>query len=103
MRDMASNPVDTPMDCRYRASPDVIAQRLGDSIILVHMQTDKIFELNRTGARLWELLTSGCSQNAARQQMLDEYVVDDAQLTGETETLIASFLSEKLLSIHDAT
>jgi hypothetical protein len=90
------------MDQRYRVSPDVVAQRLGESIILVNMQTDRIFELNRTGARLWELLGSGLTRAQAQQRMLDEFAVDEAHLTIEAQTLISSFLIEKLLDIDDA-
>ena len=44
---------------RWVPSADVVAEMTGDHMVLIHMQTNKIFELNRTGARVWELLGEG--------------------------------------------
>lgn len=97
---MASpSPAAARPDGTFRISPDVIAQRLGDSVILVHMETDKIFELNRTGARLWELLTSGNTPAQAQLQMLREFDVDQPQLAQETAAILSSLLAERLVSI----
>jgi hypothetical protein len=32
---------------------DVVARRLKDEIVLVHLRTNRIYSLNRTGARFW--------------------------------------------------
>src|SRR5215510_5014894 len=42
-----------------RPNPDVIAKRLDDAAVLVHLGTNRIFELNGTGMRVWELLGQG--------------------------------------------
>jgi len=34
-------------------SRDVVARRLEDEIVLVHLQKNRIYSLNRTGARFW--------------------------------------------------
>ncbi len=39
-----------------KPSPDVVSRRLGDSAVLIRLSTNRIFELNATGARLWDLL-----------------------------------------------
>jgi hypothetical protein len=41
-------------------NPHVVSRRVGDGTVLVHLATNGIFELNETGARIWELLTEGC-------------------------------------------
>jgi hypothetical protein len=46
-----------------RPHPDVVAQRLGEEVALVNLQTNRIFELNRTGACLWDLLCKGCDRS----------------------------------------
>ncbi len=43
----------------WRCSPDVTARRLGENIVLVHLGTDRIYELNPTAARIWELIQTG--------------------------------------------
>ncbi len=37
---------------------DVVARRVDDEVVLVHLGTSHIFALNPTGARVWELLKS---------------------------------------------
>jgi len=39
--------------------PEVVARRVDDEIVLMHLGTSHIFALNPTGARFWELLKSG--------------------------------------------
>jgi len=39
-----------------KPAPEVLARRLPGGAVLVHMRTNRIFELNETGARIWELL-----------------------------------------------
>jgi hypothetical protein len=82
---------------RFRASPDAVAQRLGDEMVLIHLKTDRIFVLNRTGARLWELLSSGLDQASIQQQMLQEFDVTEAQLTNEVDPLVTSLKNEHLI------
>jgi hypothetical protein len=82
---------------RFRASPDTVAQRVGDEVVLVHVNTDKIFVLNRTGARLWELLASGLERKDIQQKMLQEFDVTEDQLTREVDALVASLREEQLI------
>jgi len=59
-----------------RTSPDVVARRLEDEIVLVNLTTNRIFSLNRTGGRYWELLDEGLEQEVIVGRLLDEFDVD---------------------------
>ena len=96
-----SEPLSGGADARFRLSPDVVAQRLGDGIILVNIQTDRMFELNRTASRFWELLISGRSPSEARQQILEEFSVGEAQLNEEADKILSSLLAERMLRVDD--
>lgn len=82
---------------RFRASPDAVAQRLGDEVVLIHVKTDRIFVLNRTGARLWELLSSGLEWTAIQRRMLQEFDVTEDQLSSEVAPLVTSLKNERLI------
>ena len=43
--------------------PEVISKRLGETSVLVDVRTTRIFELNRTGTRVWELLPEGVAED----------------------------------------
>lgn len=78
--DMHSNAV--------RAAPDVVARRLEDELVLVNMKTNRIFSLNRTGARFWELLAEGGGLALVEERMLQEFDVDPDQLADEMDDLV---------------
>lgn len=78
-------------------NPDVISQQLENSMILLHLRTNRFYELNRTGARLWELLGSGMSQAEIKERMMEEFAVDPVQLEGEMKELLESMKKEDLV------
>jgi hypothetical protein len=78
----------------YRVNPDIMANRVADLIVLVHLQKDKIFSLNRTAARFWELLSAGQSLVEIRQQLMEEFDVAESHLTVEMDELLTSLSSE---------
>ena len=81
----------------FRPNPDVIAQRMGAEIVLIHLRTDRIYELNRTAARVWGLLGAGHDQAQIQQQLLDEFNIGETQLAGEIVALLDLMQAEGLL------
>ena len=81
-----------------RPHPDVVSREVGDDLVLVHLKTNRIYSLNRTGARLWQLLDSGCTRAAAERQLLDEFDVDEAQLRREIDDQLAELAREGLVA-----
>ena len=76
---------------------DVVARRVGDSAVLVRLSTNRIYELNATGARIWELLT----QQKPRTEIIDalesEFAADRHELESSFDELIASLRAEGLV------
>lgn len=85
-------------DAIVRPSPDVVAQGVGDETVLVHLQTNKIFTLNATGARFWELLTTGLSPDEIVERMLAEFDVEEPALRAEIESLVSALAREDLVT-----
>ncbi len=82
---------------RFRPSPEVIAQSLGGELVLLHLGTERFYELNPTTARLWELLCAGHDAAQIREQLLREFEVDPEQLAGEVRAILASLRDEDLV------
>jgi hypothetical protein len=82
---------------RLRHDPDVVARRVQDEILLVQLGRSQVYSLNRTGARLWELIAEGCSPRQASERMLEEFDVPEAELRAEIDSFLALLLREKLL------
>jgi hypothetical protein len=82
-------------------SQDVVGQRLGDEVVLVSLQTNRIFELNRTGARFWELLQSERDRSRIEQRLMEEFEVSEEELSAEVDQLIKSLTDEELVRVLD--
>jgi hypothetical protein len=82
----------------FRAGPDAVYNRVGDQGVLIDMKTNRIYELNRTGARFWELLSAGHDRDEIQQLMMEEFDVTEADLAAEIEAMLASLKDKGLLT-----
>jgi|SRR5215216_3593585 len=80
-----------------RPDHNIVAQRAGAGMLLIHLQTNRIYELNTTAARLWEVLSDG----SAPARMLAEFDVTEAQFNTELDAFISLLVKEGLLTEHD--
>jgi hypothetical protein len=81
----------------FKVSPNVVAQRVEDQIVVVNLETNRIFALNSTGARLWELLSEGHDESEIHAQLREEYAVEGNELRDEIEGLLAQLNAEALV------
>ena len=70
---------------------------MGDSIVLVHLPTNRIFELNETGARIWELIRDGVDETHLTDRLTEEFEIDEARAGAEVADLIDRLRREGLL------
>jgi hypothetical protein len=81
----------------YAQSPDVVFEVLDDDLVLVHLDTNRIYTLNATGARVWELLGDGESRTNVERALAAEFDVEDEQLLRELDALFEELLNEGLI------
>lgn len=87
---------------RFRVSPEAIASRVtGDEIVLVQLETDHIYVLNRTAARIWDLLAAGCDRAEIERCLLAEFRVAEDVLAGQIDQLLRSLEDQQLIYRHD--
>ena len=80
-----------------RVHPDVVSQRLGDTGVLVNVRTGRMFELNVTGIRVWELVSSGCAPDEMVRRLSEEFTGNEADVRAETAALIDELVREGLV------
>lgn len=85
-------------DSIMRPNSDVIAKRLDQTSVLVHIPTNRIFELNETGSRVWEMIGESLSADQIVQRLADEFDVEEAQAADEVNELLTRLRNEGLLS-----
>ena len=81
-----------------RPNPEVIAKRLDQTTVLVDISTSRIFELNETGTRIWELLGQGLNVEQIVQHLVSEFEVEDSQAAEELKTLLSQLQDQGLVA-----
>jgi hypothetical protein len=82
---------------RVRIAPDVLFRVVGDEAVLVNLNTEMYLGLNAVGARMWSLLGSSRSIEAACDALIEEYDVDAAELRRDLAVFVDQLLDQKLL------
>jgi hypothetical protein len=82
---------------RVRPDTNVLAKRVDDEIVLVHLETNRIYELNRTAAFLWDALAAGSTQAELEERLALEFDVERDELAREIDELLRQFTSERLI------
>jgi hypothetical protein len=78
-------------------SRDVVARRLEEEIVLVHLLTNRIYSLNRTGARFWELLAEGNDRQKIEEHLLDEFDIDHGDVAAEIDGILTRLVEAGLV------
>jgi hypothetical protein len=82
---------------RWKLNPEVVAQRLGESMVLVNLATDRILELNATAAELYEMADGGLSQAEMETRLAEEYSVEPEMLRAEIDTVLRTLVEEQVV------
>ena len=56
-----------------RLSTEVVSRKLGDRLVVVNLRTNRIYELNSTASRMWELLEAGSNRAEIEETLLGEF------------------------------
>lgn len=80
-----------------RTKGHVLCRQVKDGAVLINLETNQIYDLNRTGFRIWQLLQEGSNRTAIQDRIIDEFDVDAASAVSEVETLLAHLTQENLL------
>ena len=79
-----------------RRRPDVVARRVGETAVLVPLGSRRIYELNDTGARIWELTADGATVEGLIDRLEREFEVDRGQLASEVANIVSDLVREGL-------
>ncbi len=81
-----------------RPSPDVIGRRLDDRFVVVNLRTNRIYELNRTAAVLWELLEAETDRSQLEPAMLERFDADPGEVRREIDDTLRTLADAGLVT-----
>lgn len=80
-------------------APDVTFRNIDEEIVLINLETERMFTLNSSGARFWQLLAEGQELGQISRQMQGEYEVGSNEIEKEISDLLGSLREEGLIAI----
>jgi len=85
-----------------RPNSEVVSRKLGDRLVVVNLRSNRIYELNRTASRIWELLGAGLGRMELEETLLTEFDVERSVVSQEIDQTIERFASEGLIGDREA-
>lgn len=85
---------------RAYIAPNVLMQVLNDEAVLLDLNGERYYGLNRVGTRVWQLLAENSDVDAALKQLLTEFRVDAETLQRDLATLFQDLVQAKLITVE---
>ena len=86
---------------RLSAPEHVMFRELDGEAVLLNLQNEMYYGLDETGTRMWQLLTTADSVQAAMDILLEEYDVNPETLEQDLVQMITELKSHGLLETAD--
>src|SRR4051812_1652321 len=86
---------------RVAVPPDVLCNVIDGEAVILNLNTESYFSLDELGTRMWQVLNSSDSIQAACESLLSEYDVDREQLQGDVDALVEQLKEHGLVDVID--
>jgi hypothetical protein len=86
---------------RVSVPADVLVNVVGEESVLLNLKTERYYGLDGVGTRMWSVLTTSPSVQAAFEKLMEEYEVEAGRLREDLQALIAQLSEQGLLEIHN--
>jgi hypothetical protein len=90
-----------PFTARVEASDQVLFRELEGEAVILNLNDDSYYGLDEVGTRLWQLLISSESLDAACEAMLEEYDVPEDTLRKDVEEFVRQLLERQMIELRD--
>jgi hypothetical protein len=87
-------------EIRVRRAPDLITAPLDDGAMIMDIASGNFLELNRTAARVWELLDTPNTVSGLCALVLDRYDVTPELCAAQIEAWMADMRERKLIVVE---
>ena len=84
---------------RVAVPTHVMVRFLDSESVFLNLETERYFGLDRTGTRIWQLVTAAPSIEGAYEQLLGEFEVQPEVLRGDLLNLLGRLVENDLLQI----
>ncbi len=87
---------------RATVPPHVLVRFLEQESVLLNLETEQYFGLDKTGTRMWQLVTAAQSIDAAYRELLVEFDAEPELLRSDLTELLGRLVDHGLLQVLPA-
>jgi hypothetical protein len=80
-----------------RHAPSVVSQEIDGEAVLLHLEREMYFSLNRVGARIWALIGEGLPLSAIIDRLHDEFDAGRSVIAADAMALAEELLAAGLV------
>jgi hypothetical protein len=84
-------------DTLLQRKSDLLFNKIDDEIVILSLEKNEYFGLDKVGSRIWELLEQPIFFNRLVAQLTDEYEVTEHQCKEDTLTFLTKMADKKLI------
>lgn len=88
------------LEKKIKISENSIVQEMGSGIVVLNLNTERFYELDGVGKRIWELLSDNQEYTFIFNVLQDEYEVSAEQLQNDMTGLIGDLRKAELIDIY---
>ena len=85
---------------RVSVPSDTLVNILGGESVLLSLKSQHYYGLDEVGTRMWNVVTTSPSVEAAYETLLDEYEVEPATLRQDLHDLLGKLAEQGLVEVH---
>lgn len=89
-----------PFTSQVRVAEDVLLSKVQGECVLLHLGNETYYGLDEVGTRMWEVLTTADSIQAAFEVLAQEYDVEPQQLRQDLSELLDKLTAQGLLKVQ---
>lgn len=90
----------TSFDQRVSVPDNVMIRELEGESVILDLDSESYFGLDRVGTRMWQLVTESPSIQSAYEVLIDEYDVEPDTLRDDLVELLETLRERGLIEIH---
>lgn len=94
---LASRPTDLTMPGQLPLRQDLVSRRVGDTLVVLHTPTSRIFELNPSAQILWEAVLAGSSVDGLELLLTTRFGLPPDRAVADVADFLAALRHDELL------
>ena len=84
---------------KYRLSSDILAERLDDETVFLHLANERYYTLDDVGTRMLAVLMETQDMVASVHQVAHEYGIDPKQVAEDFTHIVNELIAAKILVV----